>query len=178
MVKNLSRPLSKTSKFFIGVAAGSVVLVFTLVILEATHVIDLIQINETKTVTPTTEQLKQQEEVNDNTKDKFISATPTPTPSAITTSNKVVVTARQELNGNVTVFTKIYDNSAKNCQIVLTKDSATITKQASVIYQPEYSTCAGFSIQKSELSSGSWQISLTVTGDSATINATTSIEVK
>jgi hypothetical protein len=178
MVKNLSRSLSKTSKFFIGVAAGSAVLVFALVILEATHVIDLIQINETKTVTPTAEQLKQQEETNGNTKDQFINATPTPSSSATTTSDKVMLSAHQEANGNVTVITKIYDSSASQCQLSVTNGSNMLQKQSQVIYQPEYSTCAGFSIQKSELSSGTWQISLTVSGNGATINATTSVEVK
>ena len=37
------------------------------------------------------------------------------------------------------------------------------SQEAEIIYQPEYSTCAGFSVPISSVGNGSWDISLSVT---------------
>lgn len=48
------------------------------------------------------------------------------------------------------------------CTLKLTKESAEIIKTADTYALPSTSTCKGFDINKSELSNGTWQLSLTV----------------
>lgn len=54
------------------------------------------------------------------------------------------------------------------CTLVLTKDSDTVTKTASVQFLSSYSTCQGFNIPTSELGSGKWQAILTVKSGNST----------
>lgn len=65
----------------------------------------------------------------------------------------------------VTVLTKISGFSGEGtCTLSLTKSGeATVTQTAEILYQPEFSSCAGFSVEKNQLTPGSWNITLTTT---------------
>lgn len=65
-----------------------------------------------------------------------------------------------------------------NCQLTLTKGSATVTKQAAVQSLAQSSTCQGFDIPTSELSTGTWNVAMQLSGSSHTGSATGTIEVK
>jgi hypothetical protein len=59
------------------------------------------------------------------------------------------------------------------CDLKLTKDGASISKSASVILQNTTYMCDGFEIPLSELSTGEWQISLTVKASDGRQNVAT-----
>lgn len=63
------------------------------------------------------------------------------------------------------------------CDITLTKDGKTVSKSAGVQALPQSSTCKGFNIPVSELSSGVWNITLRVTinGQSASDSRTVKV---
>lgn len=84
-------------------------------------------------------------------------AQPKPTPTADTIS----VSAKND-GSSVTVITKLPSVNLGTCTLTITNGSKTINKTADVIYAPEYSTCAGFSVAKSEAGTGTWIIKLSV----------------
>lgn len=57
--------------------------------------------------------------------------------------------------------------SGGSCEMVMTHQSTrkVVTKNAPIVVNPHSSTCQGFDISTSELSSGSWDINITITGD-------------
>ena len=78
------------------------------------------------------------------------------------TSNITSLTARQETNGTVTVFTKLNPSITGSCSLTTTNGSKSNAQKADVIYQSEFSSCAGFSVPISGLGAGTWNIQLTV----------------
>lgn len=80
-------------------------------------------------------------------------------------------------DGNAVVTTKLYGYSDGNCMVSLHKATQTVTRSAPVIYQSEYSSCAGFSIPVSELSSGQWTVTLDVQSGSTTTSKQIPLEV-
>lgn len=68
-------------------------------------------------------------------------------------------------------------SSGGTCELKMTKDSAVITKTASVQALASSSTCQGFDVPISELSSGTWKLILTVTIDGISGQATKDVEI-
>lgn len=97
------------------------------------------------------------------------------TPDA--SSGKVVITATQE-GDSVTVISKLYAFSSGTCALQVSNGGKTYTDTATIIYQPSYSTCAGFSIPVAELGKGTWNIKITAKLGSDAKDETTSIVVK
>lgn len=65
-----------------------------------------------------------------------------------------------------------------SCTLTLTKDGSTITKTAAVYAMASISTCQGFDVPISELSSGVWNLTVSVTSDSASGSASTSTQIQ
>lgn len=63
------------------------------------------------------------------------------------------------------------------CKLVLTKGSNIVTKSADIQALAQSSTCKGFDVPLSQLTSGTWQIDLSVTIDNETAKASTTVEV-
>jgi hypothetical protein len=84
----------------------------------------------------------------------------------------IQLSAKQDNQNTVTVFTKLYGITGGNCSLSITNGNNTYSDTADVIYQPEYSSCAGFSVPTSGLGMGAWSITLTVNSASQTINFT------
>ena len=63
------------------------------------------------------------------------------------------------------------------CTLTLTKGSSVVTKTAPVQAQASISTCQGFDINIRELSSGTWQTSITVQSDGKTGKASSTISI-
>jgi cytoskeletal protein RodZ len=115
---------------------------------------------------PTQEQLDEQKNTEEDSKQEFIDSTkdnelPGTNPSTPTSSDSITLTTAMD-QGTVTVNTKLMGFNSGTCELSITNGSQKVVKNADIIYQPEFSTCAGFSILKSELSTGSWNISLKV----------------
>lgn len=70
--------------------------------------------------------------------------------------------AEQVGKESVTVYTKLKDIPNGTCSLKTTNDVSSVNQSAVVIYQPEYSTCAGFSVPIDKLGNGTWSITLTV----------------
>lgn len=58
--------------------------------------------------------------------------------------------------------------SSGTCNLTMTSGSSTFTKAAEIATSASTSTCQGFDIPLSELSSGSWQISIKISADGKT----------
>lgn len=72
----------------------------------------------------------------------------------------------------VTVYTKLAHASSGTCSLRIRNGEREQQQTAAIIYQPEFSSCAGFSIPVAPLGQGQWQIELTVTTDGATLTKT------
>lgn len=93
------------------------------------------------------------------------------------TPSNITLSATQTDN-EVTITTKLVGYSDGECALVVGSDNGSLTRNAEIIYQPEFSTCAGFSIDTAELGKGTWNISLTVTSGSSSDKKELSLEVK
>lgn len=98
--------------------------------------------------------------------------TPAPQPQTI------AVSARQESGGTVTVLTKMLNVADGTCTLMISNSSADYTDQAEIIYQPEYSSCAGFSVPIGKLGTGHWQISVSYTSTGGSGSNATTLDVK
>ena len=78
-------------------------------------------------------------------------------------AQNIDLSAKRESNNSVTVFTKLTGVSNGTCSLSVQNGSSSYLNSADIIYQTEYSTCAGFSVPIEKLGSGTWNISLTVT---------------
>lgn len=63
------------------------------------------------------------------------------------------------------------------CKLILSKKGQTVKKTADIQPLPQNSTCKGFDIPVSELSSGTWQVELNVMINNETTRATTDVKV-
>ncbi len=71
-------------------------------------------------------------------------------------------------------------NGASNgkCVLTLTKDSITVTKTGTIAQGPSYYYCNGFSIAKTELKKGQWQMNIKAesNGKEGNVNQTITVE--
>ena len=101
---------------------------------------------------------------------------PNTTPSF--NSDKVALEIAQTTTA-VNISTKLTNFSgAGTCELKLIKSSSSIVESAEIIYQPEYSTCAGFSINKSRLSAGTWTVNLTVSSEGKSYSQSSEFTIK
>jgi hypothetical protein len=97
-----------------------------------------------------------------------------PRPSNLT----VTITAANQ-NGSVvnirSLIQAVVDTG--NCTLSLTKAESAVTKQSSIQPLASNSTCKGFDIPRSELSSGTWHLKITVTSGNASGSAEKDIDI-
>jgi cytoskeletal protein RodZ len=114
---------------------------------------------------------------NNTTNEKNTTPTET-TPDANTTNT--TLTATQD-GASIIITTNLNNLGSGTCALIITNETSGSSKNysADVIYQPEFSTCAGFSIPRDDLGVGNWQISLSVSGgNSQEFNKSTALEVQ
>ncbi len=92
--------------------------------------------------------------------------------------DNIELSATQDDSNTVTIVAKLYGASDGTCDVAVSNGAKKVSKTAEVIYQPAYSTCAGFSVEKDELGPGTWNIKLVVSSGSNTYSETASVEVK
>lgn len=175
---------SSSKKMWLLVLATVLLVLLAVAVLEKTGTINLFgsSASDTSAKGPTPEQKAEEEKTNADAKQEYLDDTykdkddtPVVTPPADAT---VSISAKQE-GSSVTVLTKIQSVAEGNCTLTVTNGAKSATQEAAIIYQPEFSSCAGFGVPVSALGAGTWNIKLTVlpTGGTA-ISKTTTLEVK
>lgn len=91
--------------------------------------------------------------------------------------SNIILSAQQEQNDTVTVFTKLFGVSDGSCTLVISNGSRSTTQAAPVIFQSEFSSCAGFSVPISSIGNGKWSIQLTLTRNGLSSTKTIEHEV-
>lgn len=104
--------------------------------------------------------------------------TDTETYTPPTTSNGITIDASQPSAQEVVVVTKLEGYSDGNCKLTATNGAKNTSQTAPVMFQREYSTCAGFTVPVSSLGNGSWNLLLEVTSGDITTSKSASLEVK
>jgi len=127
---------------------------------------------------PTIDQKKQQDETNAAQKKEAAENNTQTAPVTAPTSDSIKLTATQESNNTVTIITKLTGVSDGSCRLDISNGGETTTQTANVIYQPEYSTCAGFSVPINSVGKGVWNIKLTLTNRGTVASQTTTQEIK
>jgi hypothetical protein len=129
---------------------------------------------------PTPEQQKQQSQTYAQQKQQTIENPPqttTPTPETVSTT-AISLTTQPGTKGSLTVFTNLGAIGNGTCTLTIANGSTTKTYTAQVVYQPQYSICAGYSIPVSDLGAGTWHLHLAVTSNGGTASKDTTAEVK
>jgi hypothetical protein len=93
-------------------------------------------------------------------------------------SNGIELTIAQPSAEQVVVTTKLIGYSDGICSLTATNGNKTNTQSARVIYQPEFSTCAGFTIPVTSLGTGNWTLNLSISAGGVTNQKTTTVKVK
>lgn len=134
--------------------------------------------------TPTDEQIKAGNDIkNENVKKTDENTNTPPTPSSNPGSNKqdveVIITAANQNSGTLQIRTQISRVvNTGQCTLNLTKSGKTVTKTADVQALATTSTCKGFDIPVSELSTGSWNATLTYESDTLSGTASTVVTIQ
>ena len=86
-------------------------------------------------------------------------------PAPVPTDNSSIELSTNKDGGNAVIIIKLKEHgySQGKCSLTITSNSKKNTQEAPIIYQPEYSTCAGFSVPISSVGNGQWNISISVT---------------
>ena len=162
-----------------------------LVVLEKTHVTNFIKMpakHTTAPAGPTKAQQQAEAQTNaaskqlllDNTvKDQSSNSTApgTSTPATPTPTTSMTLTASQS-GSSVIALTQIQDVAEGTCKLVASNGIKSTTQTAQIIYQPQFSSCAGFTVPVSSIGAGTWSIAVTVTpANSAATTKTITLEV-
>lgn len=118
----------------------------------------------------TGQEIKSQSVASDSSKPGTVSNDNPPTPTTQSNGKSTVDVTITAANQNGVTFqlrTLIGAvTSSGTCTLIMSKGATTVTKTASVQALARGSTCQGFDIPMSELSSGNWQIELHFENDS------------
>ena len=100
-----------------------------------------------------------------NAKDPSQQRTTQAQPAPVPTSAKYIELSAEQSGETVVVTTKLREQGffSGQCVLTITSSEQRSEQHAAIIYQPEYSTCAGFSVPARSLPKGAWHISLAVT---------------
>lgn len=94
-----------------------------------------------------------------------------------TTSDGISLAVSQSQQ-QVIVQTKLSGYSDGTCSLKVTNGTQSFEETAQIIYQAQFSTCAGFTIPSAKLPPGHWTFYLDVTSGGTTTSKTTSLEVQ
>ena len=125
---------------------------------------------ETINYEPPSEEEKQE---TDENVDKTKTAEPEPKPVTTNNGSVKVVKVWQTSGSDVVVQGSLSGSSWETCRVTFKKGDSTLAREAPVIYQPDYSTCEGFTIKGADFpSSGSWTVTLTgIRSDGSTMTS-------
>lgn len=120
---------------------------------------------------PTDEQKATQAQVDQSTKKAYIesdknNADNTEQAPIPTDPDVVGITTHREQttsSNSLIIVTTLKGFASGTCNLSIKNGDKVYDTQVQIIYQPEYSTCAGFSVPLERLGVGSWSITLTAT---------------
>ena len=115
--------------------------------------------------------------VDNEKKEAFIENTPSASSPDPVTSDQISLTA-QVSGDNVNILTKLANLPGGVCKLTISNGATTVSKQADVIYQPQFSSCAGFTVPIAEVGTGTWDVKLRVAYNATSLEKTIVIEVK
>lgn len=151
--------------------------VTTVTALEITGVTGFFKQDSSGYTGQTQTESEKQAEIEQNDKRDFIEESdPSIQPATAETSPSIDLSAKQESDNSVTVLTKLSAVPDGTCTLKISNGSKTYTQTAEVIYQPNFSSCAGFSVNREKLGTGEWIIKVAVTSD-VTIEKTINFKV-
>lgn len=157
-----------------------------LIILEKIHVTHFVTGKQAPASAPTTpfdtatnSQKQQDATTNASNKQQAVDkgVAPSITTPSENTNQSIDLSAKQESNGTITVFTKLYGYSSGSCDLTVTNGSQSKNQTANIIYAPEYASCAGFSVPVNGLGTGDWTISLTISSGGKTTTKSLTFKV-
>ncbi len=90
----------------------------------------------------------------------------------------ITVNATQKDSSRVVVSTELVGYSDGSCELTVTNGTSHTSQTAQVIYAPNFSTCAGFTVPVSSLGAGTWNISLAVTSGGITNTKSLNVGVR
>ncbi|MEO6760813.1 MAG: hypothetical protein ABI220_00335 [Candidatus Saccharimonadales bacterium] len=93
-------------------------------------------------------------------------------------SQGITLTPKQDNSSQVSLTTKLSGYSDGTCSLTVANGDKSVTQTATVIYQSQFSTCAGFTIPVSSLGTGTWQFNLTVTSGGNTTSKEATLGVQ
>ncbi len=176
-MKQKKKNIKKLPLIFGGILLAVAVL-FTL--LELTHVIDFVHRAKAPITDPAAIEQQSAAKVESDKKKDLIehptstSGSPGPSPTTMT----IDLSARSESNGTITVLTKLFGVSNGSCSLDINNNGKHSRQTVDVIYQSEYSSCAGFSVPVSDIGSGDWTITLTVNSNGQVYNKSINFQVR
>lgn len=178
----VKRKNKKNKKYVLYISAILVALVLLLALLEKFHVTNFFKANLPATSSnsgPTTDEKASEAKVNAEVKQQSIADDNGQTaPTTNNTSAQTIdLSAKEESTTSVTILSKLYNYSDGTCDLSITNDNMSFTDSADVIYQPEFSSCAGFSVPIEKLGTGSWSIIIKVTSNSKSTTKTITFKV-
>lgn len=127
---------------------------------------------------PTSSELKEEAKTNAQEKEQAIEHPVTGAPSPAPANSTISFSTHQETDSTVTATANLGNIADGSCTLTVTNNGTTKTYTADVIYQPQYSTCAGFSIPISDVGAGNWALTLQVTSAGVTATKTSTVEIK
>jgi len=129
---------------------------------------------------PSTSQPSSQDKANQATEDTknkqdFLNSSPDgATPPAETSSSADISMTISQSGDKVVVSTNLGYISDGTCKLTVGGYTSTVE----ILYQPSYSTCMGFSIDRGQLSAGDNTFKLDVVYDSTTLTKTETVNIK
>lgn len=137
--------------------------------------------SQTTSTFPTSDHKSASEIKNDlNTKSNLIKNPDSQSAPSTATQNasSIEITGSQNAS-DVTIFTKLHNISSGNCALKITNGMNSYGDTAAVIYQSEFSSCAGFTISKNKVGgAGTWNIEVTVTSSQVQTKNSTTLQVQ
>ena len=147
-----------------------------LVVLEKTNVIDLFHSAPSSSKGPSKQQLQEEAKTNSDSKQTYLdtvygdkgqddttSGQQTNNPSGTSNTASIPSLTANKSGDSVVIIAKMQSVPGGTCDLTITRGTTIVHKTADAIYQPEFSSCAGFSVPVSEVGTGSWNITLEVT---------------
>jgi cytoskeletal protein RodZ len=93
-------------------------------------------------------------------------------------SDGISLSASQPNANQIVVTSKLVGYSDGTCTLTVTNGAKSTTQRVQVIYQPQFSTCAGFTIPISTIGSGNWVLSLVVNSGGLNTSKTINLVVQ
>ena len=161
-------------RFILAVIIFIIISILSLLALEKFHITNFLNVSE-----KSPEQIKQDKIDSQNKQDFVINKNSEVNTEVIhPTSDNIKITTNRESDGSLTILTELTNYSDGTCDLTITNNDQSYTQTVPIIYQPSFSTCAGFNITTDTLGPGTWQISIIATSKGESNTKTISVEVQ